>query len=122
MPSEGLKQHLLKRDGFRCRFCGIPVIRCEVRKKLHSLYPEALPWGRSNNSQHAAFQAMWAQFDHLVPHARGGKNEEDNLVVTCGPCNFGRMGHTLEEVGLSDPRARQPIQSGWVGLEEVVQA
>jgi hypothetical protein len=72
MPSSDHKQLLLKRDCYRCRFCGIPVARREVRLKLRSLYPTALPWGQSNRDQHAAFQAIWAQFDHVVPHSRGG--------------------------------------------------
>lgn len=122
MPSSSEKLELLARDGFRCRFCGIPVVRGEVRKKLHTLYPDALPWGRKNELQHAGFQAMWAQFDHVVPHARGGDNHPDNIVVTCGPCNFGRMEHTLKEVGLSDPRSRQPIIGDWKGLESLLGA
>jgi 5-methylcytosine-specific restriction endonuclease McrA len=120
MPSSSQKLELLARDGFRCRFCGIPVVRGEVRKKLHSLYPDALPWGTTNASQHAGFQAMWAQFDHVVPHSRGGDNELLNIVVTCGPCNFGRMQHTLKEVGLSDPRLRSPIRGHWAGLESLM--
>jgi 5-methylcytosine-specific restriction endonuclease McrA len=57
------------------------------------------------------------QYDHLVPHARGGGNGLDNIVITCGPCNFGRMERTLEEVGLIDPRTRAPVRSSWDGLE-----
>ncbi len=120
MPSSAEKQILLARDCYRCRFCGIPVARPEVRQALHKLYPEALPWGHTNASQHAAFQAIWAQFDHILPHARGGDNDLENIVVTCAPCNFGRMQYTLAEVGLSDPRTRQPIQSDWDGLERLL--
>lgn len=60
---------------------------------------------------------MWLQYDHLLPHARGGDNNLDNIVITCAPCNFGRMNWTLEEVGLIDPRTRQPVHSAWTGLE-----
>lgn len=120
MPSTAGKLLLLKRDCFRCRFCGVPVVRAEVRQELHRLYPDALPWGRTNASQHAAFQAMWAQYDHILPHARGGDNDPENVVVTCAPCNFGRMDYTLEEVGLCDPRQREPVQSDWDGLERLL--
>jgi hypothetical protein len=120
MPSSAQKLFLLNRDCYRCRFCGIPVVRLEVRRKLHSLYPRALPWGRSNVTQHAAFQAIWAQFDHLLPHSRGGGNGSENIVVACAPCNFGRMQNTLAELGLCDPRAREPIQSKWDGLERLI--
>ncbi len=68
-----------------------PVIRVEVRRKLHKLFPEALPWGRTNLEQHAAFQALWMQFDHVIPHARGGRNDLGNVIITCAPCNFARM-------------------------------
>ena len=117
MPTPAQKAELLGRDGYHCRFCGIPVIRTEIRKRIHAAYPEALPWGRRNIEQHAAFQAMWVQYDHLVPHAGSGTNDLDNIVITCGPCNFGRMNYSLEEVGLIDPRTRQPVRSSWDGLE-----
>jgi hypothetical protein len=118
MPTTAEKQSLHERDGFHCRFCGIPLIRKEVRERIKKAYPEALPWGSRNIDQHAAFQAMWLQYDHLLPHARGGDNRLDNLLITCAPCNFGRMNWTLDEVGLIDPRTRPPVRSDWTGLEE----
>lgn len=117
MPPLGEIQHLHLRDGYHCRFCEIPVIRKEVRERFRTSYPNVRVWGKKNVEQHAAFQAMWAQYDHVVPHARGGNNDLANIVITCAPCNFGRMDSTLEEVGLVDPRTREPIQSTWDGLE-----
>lgn len=118
MPTTAEKNTLHQRDGFHCRFCGIPLIRKETRERIKRAYPEALSWGFKNIDQHAAFQAMWLQYDHILPHARGGDNNLDNIVITCAPCNFGRMNWTLDEVGLIDPRTRLPIQSAWTGLEE----
>jgi 5-methylcytosine-specific restriction endonuclease McrA len=120
MPTTAEKFRLLERDHYHCRFCGIPVIREEVRTRITRLYPDALSWGRQNPTQHAAFQAMWAQYDHLMPHARGGNNDFENIVITCAPCNFGRMNYTLEEVGLIDPRTREPVSSIWDGLERLL--
>lgn len=117
MPNTAEKKLLHERDGFHCRFCGIPLIRMEVRKRIKEAYPEALSWGATNITQHAAFQAMWLQYDHLLPHARGGDSDLDNVVLTCAPCNYGRWHYTVEEVGLIDPRKREPIQSVWDGLE-----
>jgi len=111
---------LHRRDGFHCRFCGIPVIRAEVRKMAAKLYPEQVTWGRTNASQHAGFQALWAQYDHVVPHSAGGTNELENLVVTCAACNFGKMSYRLEELGLTDPRDYSPVQSTWDGLERLL--
>ena len=117
MPSIEEKRALHARDGFRCRFCGIPVVRKEIRAHIVAAYPLEASWGKKNAEQHAALQAMWAQYDHILPHSRGGTNDLSNMVVTCAPCNFGRMEFTLEEVGLADPRGREPLRSAWDGLE-----
>ena len=117
MPTTGDKASVHSRDGYNCRFCGMPVIRRETRSRMRAAYPRALHWGSKEVEQHAAFQAMWAQYDHLLPHARGGTNGLENLVLTCAPCNFGRAGYTLAEVGVADPIAPSPIASRWDGLE-----
>ena len=119
MPSKAGLAELIGRDGFHCRFCGIPVVRSETRALIRKAYPEALRWGDSNRNadQHAAFQAMWLTYDHIVPYSRGGTSDLDNMVVACQPCNCGRTELTLDEVGLADPRQREPVHSMWDGLE-----
>ena len=117
MPGRAEKVRLHERDGYHCRFCGIPVIRVEIRRAIRGIYPDALPWGSTNNTQHAAFQAMWVQYDHLLPHSRGGNNDFGNLIITCAPCNYSRMHYTLGEVGLANPLDRDPVKSSWDGLE-----
>lgn len=116
MPGPELRRALIARDGYACRFCGIPLVPASVRARIHSLYPNARIWGRRNVDQHAALQAMWVQFDHVLPWTRGGRTSFENLIITCAPCNFARMEHTIEEVGLlppGPPRARMP---DWTGL------
>jgi len=117
MPSSTEKIRLIERYGRHCVFCGIPLIRDRVRMAFNLAYPEAEVWGGTNATQHAAFQCMWLQFDHIVPHAHGGDNSIDNVVVTCAPCNYGRWDATLEEVGLLDPRTRPVKKTPWDGLE-----
>ncbi|SFD42383.1 HNH endonuclease [Algibacter pectinivorans] len=119
MPNKVLKDKLIERDGHNCAFCGIPVIRAEIRKVIKGVYPNALKWERQNINQHSAFQAMWLQYDHLLPHSRGGNNDLDNLVITCAPCNFGRMQFTLEEVSLLNPLKRERRKTEWDGLERI---
>ena len=111
------KTHIHERDGYNCRFCGMPVIRAEVRARINSNYPSVARWGPKELEQHAAFQAMWAQYDHVVPHAKGGTNDLENIVLTCAACNFGRAEYSLEEVGVADPRDRPPVRTTWDGLE-----
>jgi 5-methylcytosine-specific restriction endonuclease McrA len=120
MPGVELQRQLVARDGYHCRFCGIPVVPVQVRKKLAAAYHEALPWGETNASQHAAFQVLWLQYDHIVPHARGGDNSLHNLIIACAGCNYSRMNWTLEEVGLQDPREREPVSSMWDGLTRLL--
>jgi hypothetical protein len=120
MPGLQLQRDLHRRDGYYCRFCGIPVIRKQVRQRLRKLYPELQIWGRSNQEQHAALQCMWAQYDHLIPHSRGGENTLPNLVITCAPCNYGRMQYTLEEANLSNPLDKPPRMGTWGGLEHLL--
>ena len=70
----GLRFAVLKRDGFRCSYCG----RGETEGvKLH--------------------------IDHLVPVARGGRNELDNLVTACQDCNLGKAASDI--VGPTRPTA-----------------
>lgn len=117
MPNCSEKRFLHERDGFHCRFCGIPVIHKEVRERVKKRYPQSVSWGSTNLSQHAAFQAMWLQYDHVLPHARGGNNDLENVVIACAPCNYGRWNRTVDEVGLVDPRLHPPVRSAWDGLE-----
>ena len=115
MPNTCERQLLHLRDGYHCRFCGIPLIPMEIRDRFTQIF-EDVKWESSNLGQHAALQAMWLQYDHVIPHARGGTNSLSNLVITCAPCNYGRGHYTLEEVGLSDPRDRPAVCSSWDGL------
>ena len=119
MPTLSERCQLHQRDGYHCRFCGIPVMRKEVRRWFTATYPDLAIWGKTYAEQHAAFQAIWAQYDHVVPHARGGDNNPNNIIVACAPFNFGRMSYTLEEVYVMDPRNREPVRSQWDGLESV---
>jgi 5-methylcytosine-specific restriction endonuclease McrA len=115
-PDTTLKYRLIARDGYHCRFCGIPVIDASIRDRLRKAYPQALRWGRKSREQHAAFQCMWLQFDHLLPNSRGGDTTLENMVVTCAACNFGRMEYTLDEVGLVTPLPATRSLSSWDGL------
>jgi 5-methylcytosine-specific restriction endonuclease McrA len=125
MPGPVLGRQIIERDGHHCRFCGIPVIRPKVRSHLkrcyeNRIYRDPLRWGPKTTDCHAAFQAMWLVFDHIVPWCRGGATTLDNMVIACQPCDRGRGGQTLDEVGLFDPRDFPRIESDWDGLERVI--
>ena len=56
-----LRFHVLKRDGFRCRYCG----------------------GTPDNG-------YLLHVDHVIPVSRGGKTIEENLATACMLCNNGK--------------------------------
>lgn len=118
--SMATRRAVLERDGYRCRYCGLPVVPAEIRKIAHTLYPEEVPWVSSDlRRQHAGFAVLWLQYDHVVPHSHGGTSQIDNVVITCGLCNFGKHGYTLRQLGLTDPRDRPPVPSTWDGLQRL---
>lgn len=115
-----VKKAVLARDGYRCRYCGLPVVHADIRKIAHMLHPEAVPWNtRDARQQHAGFQALWLQFDHVEPHSHGGQSSVENVVVTCALCNFGKDRHTLRQLDIEDPRLRPPVPSAFDGLERL---
>jgi 5-methylcytosine-specific restriction endonuclease McrA len=119
-PNPATEAAVLARDGYRCRYCGIPVVDASIRKIAHRLYPNAVPWIENDeHNQHAAFQCFWLQYDHVVPHSHGGSSSEDNVVVTCALCNYGKDQYTLRQLGISDPRLRPPEPVSWDGLERL---
>jgi 5-methylcytosine-specific restriction endonuclease McrA len=56
-PGEGLRERVLRRDGFRCVYCGEPFAERELT------------------------------LDHVEPRMRGGDGSEGNLVAACRACN-----------------------------------
>ena len=87
---------------------------------LNKIFPDVARWGRRNNDKHRGLSILESSIDHLIPHNRGGDNNPQNLVTACGPCQFGRGGWTIEEVGISDPLARNPIIDSWDGLRRIL--
>lgn len=120
--AEPIRQAVLARDGYRCRYCYLPVVHADIRKIATKLYPKEVPWNsRIAADQHSAFQVTWLQFDHVEPHSHGGKSTYENVVVTCALCNFGKDRFTLRQLDLEDPRLRPPIPSDFDGLERLRQ-
>lgn len=120
MPTARVERAIFARDGYRCRFCGIRVISRKAIRTLVKLYPEVARWGRSNIEKHYALSALSISLDHVLPHSRGGTNEEANLVSACTLCQFGRNAWTLEEVEFNDPRERPPVVDDWDGLTRLL--
>lgn len=119
-PTKATKRAVLERDGYCCRYCGIPVIDADIRKLVHKLYPDAVPWVSSApEQQHAGFSCFWLQYDHVVPHSHGGRSDVENVVISCALCNFGKLDYTVKQLDIADPRLRVPTPTPWDGLERL---
>lgn len=116
MPGSKLKEALILRDGWNCRFCGLDLICRATLNRIKKNYPDVVGWKGPEVRKHALLRVVAAQFDHLLPHSRGGRTTLDNMVMTCAPCNYGRGSWTLEECRLNDPLSRPVVRADWDGL------
>lgn len=64
---KGLRFEILKRDGFRCVYCGATPAQSELR------------------------------VDHIIPRAKGGTDDPGNLTTACFECNAGKTDRHLHE-------------------------
>lgn len=71
VKSKRLRFEILKRDGFRCRYCGVSA----ASAVLH--------------------------VDHVVAESAGGEDVPENLVTACAACNGGKSNVGLDESRLS---------------------
>lgn len=108
------------RDGWRCRYCGIKVICKSARSVFTRIVPIPAAWTSVRRQGHSALYALASSLDHVVPHGRGGRNEDANFVTACYGCQFGRGEWTLDEVQVTDPRGREPVIDSWDGLRRLV--
>ncbi len=109
--SKAVRRTIGERDGWRCRYCALPVVWAGFSKSLFEVLVEEV--GDDANDLWRVFN----QFpDHIAPVSAGGSNTVDSIVSTCGPCNFGKFACEIDELGLENPLTRDPILDGWTGL------
>jgi len=96
-PVKFSRQNIYARDRYKCQYCG----------------------GR--------FPTEELTYDHVVPRARGGKTEWENIVTCCMECNRKKGGRTPHEASMR--LIRKPTRPAWVpavritiGFREVPQS
>ncbi len=120
MPNASRQLEILRRDGFRCRFCEAKVIVKSIHRVFANAVPDTARQGRTNETRHFGISNLTASVDHIVPYSRGGTNDADNLVTACPTCNYGRGNWLLEEVEIENPFNHPPIVDGWDGLTRLL--
>lgn len=112
-----------KRDGFKCRYCGIRVISPKALKKAEKLFGKEnfVAVGKGNSIRHGIALTFRATADHVLPLSFGGRTNMDNLVTSCWNCNYGKYNVLIEQMGVADPRLRPPvITTNWDGLSSTL--
>jgi hypothetical protein len=77
-----LRFEILKRDGFRCRYCG----KKGSASQLH--------------------------IDHMKPKSKGGGDDPQNLIAACIDCNAGKSNVTLETIAAPPTPIDRVIDDG----------
>ncbi len=92
---------LFVRDGFIDRYLGSRLVFPGTLRILSRVLPEDFPahpnWKMS--ASHIMFWELFPTLDHIVPVARGGADDESNLVTTSMLRNSAKSNWTLDELG-----------------------
>ncbi len=116
-PLNKVEETVFSRDNYRCRYCGVRVLSKQALKAVESAAGKGTFLCSSNSkNDHGIVVVFKAVADHVVPTRCGGRIDPDNLVTSCQACNYGKWHFTLRQLGIADPRERQPMRSSWDGL------
>lgn len=101
------KMKIFVRDGFTDRYTEDKLINPGVLKILSFFCPDEFPYhphGKMTEG-HVAYWELFPTIDHLIPIARGGKDNVENWVTTSMLHNQVKNNWTLEQLNweLHDP-------------------
>jgi 5-methylcytosine-specific restriction endonuclease McrA len=114
-----MEKEVFERDSYRCRYCDIRIVSKDVfREYSHLVGAEIFSIERANEKRNGLTLGLRGVADHVEAYASGGETQIENLVTSCYSCNFGKSGYTLKQIGIEDPRLRQPKNDCWMGLTE----
>jgi hypothetical protein len=91
------------RDGFLDRYSGNRLLFPPVLRVLSSILPTEFPFHRNwkMSETHQSYWELFPTLDHIVPVARGGADNDANMVSTSMLRNSAKSNWTLEELGWS---------------------
>lgn len=113
-----LQEHVFKRDGYRCRYCGQRLISQKfMRAFINELGSPLFQRDSTNLGTHGIIHATWPVADHVQPWNYGGSTSMGNLVSSCAACNYGKDGYTCTQLGIDNPLMHEPVMDEWDGLD-----
>lgn len=91
---------IFTRDGFICRYCGRRTLFPPVLRLISDIFPDLLKYHSHWKISECdiAFWRFTASCDHVVPIARSGSSNPDNLVTACYKCNSIKQNWLLDEM------------------------
>jgi 5-methylcytosine-specific restriction endonuclease McrA len=112
-------QRLVKvflRDGFTDRYFGTRLVFPGTLRALSLLLSDAFPYHRNwkQGETHPAFWELYPTIDHVVPLARGGADDESNVVTTSMLRNSAKSNWLCDEIGW--PSQLALCAAEWDGL------
>jgi len=104
------------RHGYTDRYSGRRLVFPGTLRALSLLLGDAFPFHRNwkQAATHPAFWELYPTIDHVVPVARGGPDDESNVVITSMLRNSAKSNWLLAELGWPEDLA--PIVRDWDGL------
>lgn len=90
--SKRTRFEIFKRDGYRCRYCGVTPAVSILR------------------------------VDHVIPVVNGGTDDAENLVTSCEPCNAGKGPVPLDDRRLPDTMEAEDVRERAEQLREYTAA
>lgn len=110
---------VFNRDGYRCRYCGSKLISQDfIKLFIKKIDSPLFQRGHNAATINGIIHITWPVADHVTPWNQGGRTDLTNLVSACAPCNYGKDGNTLEQLGLQNPLDREPVIDKWNGLTD----
>jgi len=102
-----IENEVFERDNYHCRYCGI---RLFSKSFLKSGIFELGQNGKRNIDRHGIYMITFPVADHVHPWTQKGETTIDNLVSSCGPCNYGKNNYTIKDLEIQNP-FENPIQN-----------
>lgn len=114
-PSETVMVSIYKRDRFHCRYCGCKVVPTQIMRLVSETFPDQFPYHPNWRAGHThpAITSRSPNLDHVVPWAKGGGNDPENLVCACWVCNQIKGDLSLQQLGW---KLRPIPETDWDGL------